>query len=197
MASTTEAKTIWPPGEAFYIHSMLFNTRSAIASIERVSSIFDAISMGKTGQKGGEKEMDEILNNLQNIVVNGAALSRFLWPSRKENEWRGAQLRHALSIDDTSALRSRDLRNDIEHIDERLDEYLENGLVGYVHPQFVGRSQKSEVPTHFFRAYFVDTGHFRLLGNEYEIPPLADAILKLHEKLLKCDQNGGRLKLTT
>lgn len=137
--------------------------------------------------------MDEILNNLQNIVVNGAAISRFLWPSRKNNEWRGAQLRNALNIDETNALLSRKLRNDIEHIDERLDEYLEKGLVGHVIPQYVGLTEANDAPTHYFRAYFVDTGRFRLLANEYDIPPLADAILKLHESLLLCDMKGGRL----
>jgi hypothetical protein len=194
MTVTSEARTIWPPAEAFYIHAMLFNTRSAIASIEWVSNMFDTISKGTAGPKGGEKEMDDILNNLQNIVVNGAALSRFLWPPNKAHEWRGVQLRTALQIDSSSALKSRGLRNDIEHIDERLDEYLEKGVVGYVHPQFVGLTQKQEVPTHYFRAYFVDSGRFRLLGSEYDIPPIADAIVKLHERLLLCDRNGGRLR---
>ena len=191
---TEEPRTIWPPAEVFYIHSMLFNSRSAVTSIDRVSAIFKAISEGTAGEKGGEREMDEILNNLQNIIVNGAALSRFLWPPRKEHAWRGAQIQRSLGISDSSPLRSRDLRNDIEHIDERLDEYLEKGLVGYVHPQYVGPTQSSEVPTHFFRAYFVDTGHFQLLGKKYDIPPLAEAIVELHDKLLACDTNGGRFK---
>ena len=194
MTQPAEQRTIWPPAEVFYVHSMLFNSRSAVTSIDRVRDIFEAISKGTAGEKGGEREMDEILNNLQNIVVNGAALSRFLWPPRKEHSWRGDQIRKALEVSDSSPLRSRDLRNDIEHIDETLDEYLENGLVGYVHPQYVGRTQTSEVPTHYFRAYFVDTGVFQLLGNKYEIRPLAEAIVEFHNKLLSCDANGGRLK---
>jgi putative component of toxin-antitoxin plasmid stabilization module len=178
----------------FYIHSMLFNSRSAVASIKHVRAIFEAISEGTAGPKGGEKEMDEILNALQNLVVNGAALSRFLWPSRKEHEWRGSQIRRALKIEDTNPLRSRHLRNDIEHMDERIDKYLENGFVGDMQPQYVGVTESHEVPSHYFRAYFVDTGMFQMLENRYEVPPLAEEIIELHEKLLSCDKNGERLR---
>lgn len=194
MPNDYRLQKIWPPAEAFYIQSMLFNSRAAVASVERVSAIFKAISEGTAGESGGEAEMDEILNHLQNIVINGAALSRYLWPPRKAYKWRGIEICEALDVSSSSPLKSRDLRNDIEHFDERLDEYLNQDIVGYILPQYVGRSvDRSGVPGHLFRAYFVDTGVFELLGRQYEIPPIAEEIFRIHKKLIYCLAHGGRL----
>lgn len=40
---------IWPPYEVFYIHSMLFNTTSAMKSIHHVSETFEKLPKAKTG----------------------------------------------------------------------------------------------------------------------------------------------------
>ncbi len=40
---------IWAPYEAFYVHAMLFNTRSAVASIERVSDALEQVSRDTPG----------------------------------------------------------------------------------------------------------------------------------------------------
>jgi len=193
MPNENRPRRIWSPAEAFYIESMLFNSRSAVISIKRVSEILTAISVGTAGKSGGEVEMDTILDHLQNIVVKGAALSRYFWPIRKLHEWRGIQIRTSLSISENSPLKSRDLRNNIEHYDEKLDDYLNQGIVGYILPQYVGNSlDRNGVASHIFRAYFVDTGVFELLGQQYEIPPLAEEILQIHEKLISCISNGSR-----
>jgi hypothetical protein len=42
--STTIQFEIWPPFEAFYIQAMLFNARSAVASVGRVSSQLGSMS---------------------------------------------------------------------------------------------------------------------------------------------------------
>jgi hypothetical protein len=70
--------------------------------------------------------------------MQAGALSRYFWPVRKGHEWRGAQLRSAFGISDDSPLRSRDLRNSIEHFDERLDLFLDGGVTGHVLPEYVG-----------------------------------------------------------
>jgi hypothetical protein len=57
---------IWPPFEAFYIDAMLFNTRSALASIEVAANMIRRLS--------GDilRDTDSLLANLQNIAVQGA-----------------------------------------------------------------------------------------------------------------------------
>ena len=185
---------IWPPYEAFYISSMLFNTQSAYASIEVVASAIDHLSNGDSDDPLADLDQHSVLNELQNIVVHGAAVSRYFWPVRKGHEQRANQLRNAFNITEESPLFSRNLRNDIEHLDEKLDRYLEKGITGHILPEYFGPTGRSSgVPTHFFRAYFIDSGEFQLLDKRYKIQPLADAISDLHEALERRDGRGGRI----
>lgn len=156
---------IWPPYEVFYIHSMLFNTASAMKSIHHVSETFEKLPKAKTDDALADLDQNDILNSLQNIVVQGAAISRYFWPARKGHEARAELLRVACGVTDESALKNRDLRNAIEHFDEKLDQYLADGIVGYIFPQYVGPLPTSgDVPSHIFRAYYIDAGLFELLG---------------------------------
>ncbi len=41
--SNDEEKSICPPYEVFYIHSMLFNAESAIRSVEAINSMFHVV----------------------------------------------------------------------------------------------------------------------------------------------------------
>ena len=177
---------IWPPYRAFYVSGMLFNTQSACTSIEIVSSIIRQL-----GQDYGliaTVDTHSALNELQNIVLQGAAVSKYLWPIRRGHEARGEQLRREFDIDETSPLYSRDLRNGIEHFDERLDSYLASGIVGNIIPEFFGISGDTHgVPTHYFRAFFVDSGEFQLLGDKYKIQPLAEALWSLNQALMVQD----------
>jgi len=129
------------------------------------------------------------------MVLQSAALSRYFWPVRKGHEARGQQLRETFVIDESSPLHNRDLRNALEHFDERLDKYVELEVVGCIFPEYVGRKPgNDDVPGHFFRAYFVDSGEFRLLNEEFKIQPLVDELLFVHYHLVALEQNGGRFR---
>jgi hypothetical protein len=185
---------IWPPYEAFYISSMLFNTQSAYASIGAVASVIDHLENGESNAPLSDVDQHSVLNELQNIVVQGAAVSRYFWPVRKGHEQRANQLRSAFNLTEESPLFSRNLRNDIEHLDEKLDRYLATGITGHIMPEYFGLSGRSSgVPTHFFRAYFIDSGEFQLLDKRYKMQPLADALAELHGALEQRDGRGGRI----
>jgi hypothetical protein len=180
---------VWTPYEVFYIHSMLFNTASAIKSIQYLARCsknpaLDAFSVGDK----------DVLDNVQNIVVQAAAISRYFWPVRKGREARAQLLCAACGVKDESTLKNRDLRNSIEHFDEKLDEYLADGIAGYIFPEYVGPEvERAGAPTHIFRAYYTNTGIFELLGKRYNIAPIADEINRVHHRLQQCDASGGRL----
>ncbi|MDD2775798.1 MAG: hypothetical protein PHU06_07575 [Gallionella sp.] len=189
---------IWSPFEAFYIQSMLFNSSSAVRSIARLDEIFDKLPEQLTHKDIRQLPTKAILNELQNMVLQSAALSRYFWPVRKNHESRGKYLREAFDVDELSPLFSRDLRNALEHFDERLDNYVASGVVGYVFPEYVGLKPEDEgVPGHFFRAYFVDSSEFRLLNEEFKIVPLANELLSIHDHLAKLDENGDRFHITS
>lgn len=185
---------IWAPFETFYIQSMLFNAISAMESISRVADVVEAIQTLSPDEREAVVDSHGLLNELQNIVLHGAALSRYFWPTQKESGSRGEQLRLGLGIGEDSPLKSRSLRNAIEHFDERLDDYLKQSIVGHILPQYVGSAPKNEqVPFHLFRGYFLDTGEFTLLGETYEMQPLVDEIARVYDALTYSDEHGGRL----
>ncbi len=185
---------IWAPFETFYINAMLFNCQSAIQSLVRISTALEKLPQNATEEDILNLPGHAILNELQNVVIQGGALSRYFWPVRKGHEERGHQLRQALAVGDDSPLHDRNLRNAIEHFDEKLDAYLSSGLVGYIFPEFVApRPREDGMQGHFFRAYFIDCGVFRLLDGEYEIEPLALEIQRISAALEEADENCSRL----
>jgi hypothetical protein len=135
-----------------------------------------------------------ILDEMQNLLIQATAVSRYFWPARVSHEWSGAQLRSAFGVSDENPLRSRELRNSIEHFDERLDLFLEDDVTGHVLPEYVGPFEgATEVPVKLFRAYYVDKGIFDLLGQRFDVQPIAQAILAVHQQLADMEMTGGRL----
>jgi hypothetical protein len=191
-ASRTE---IWPPHEAFYICSMRFNTLSAAKSIQQVAAIFQMVQENSPENPVAALPVHSILDDLQNVLIQAAAVSRYFWPVRSGHDWRGAQLRGAFGIRDDNPLRSRDLRNCIEHFDERLDLFLEDDVTGHILPEYVGPfDEPTGVSVRLFRAYYVDNGIFELLSQRFDISPICKAILDVHCQLGKMEANGSRLR---
>jgi hypothetical protein len=185
---------IWVPYEAFYIQAMLFNTRSALASIERVSSTLEQVSRDTPVDALERWDRTALPNELQNVILQAAALSRYFWPARQGHETRARQLRDALEVTEDNPLKNRDLRNEIEHFDEKLDAYLADGIAGYIFPEFVGPLPESDgVPARILRAYYLDVGLFEMLGKRYELQPLVNEIVRIHDRLVLADSGGGRL----
>lgn len=177
-----EPFSIHPPYVAFYALSISFCTSSAVRSIEAVADVMEHLASGESEDPMGDIDSHAVLDELQNIIVQGAAVSRYFWPSDKAHEARGRQLRQQYKVTEDSPLKSRDLRNMIEHFDEKLDHYLAKGIVGHIIPHYFGPEGKSNgVPKHFFRAYFINVGVFEILGKRYEIEPIAKELWRLHE----------------
>lgn len=187
---------IWPIYEAFYINSMLFNSISAVRSISRIEAVFEKFETSLKNDGVGKLPETAILNELQNMIIHAGALSRYFWPTRRGNHKRGVMLCEIFDMSETSPLRSRELRDSIEHFDERLDNYFAEGAFGCFFPEYVGGKPIDDgVPGHFFRAFFTDTLAFRLLNAEFLIRPIADELLFVHQHLIYMDQNGGRFSL--
>ena len=180
---------IWPPFQAFYIESMLFNSGWAIESLDYVIRAMQQIE----SRSDDVPDHAMLLIHLQNVVLQGGSISRYFWPSKRAYDARGAQLREAFAMRDDSPLRERGLRNAMEHFDERLDNYLKTDVVGVVLPEYVGpMPADDEVPGHFFRAFFIDVGVFQLLGERYPMQPIADEIVPVHNLLIQFRESGGR-----
>jgi hypothetical protein len=187
-----ETMEIWPPHQVFYIHSMLFNATSAMRSVEHINALMAAVRENSPENPYAVLYGGRFLSEFQNLIVHAAALSRYFWPVKEGHRWRGMQLRQAFQMPDDSPLRARGLRNAFEHFDEQLDDYLEKGIVGHILPEYIGPfSEADGVPVHLFRAYYVDTAVFQLLGNRYEVQPIVEEVGRLRDQLQKMDNSGG------
>lgn len=60
---------------------------------------------------------------LESIVEHAGFISKILFPADKKGKLRGSNLRKTLKIKDNSAFRDREVRNAIQHADERIDIY--------------------------------------------------------------------------
>lgn len=189
---------IWTPYQAFYIQSMLFNTTSAFQSCSIAEKIIKKISDGEIDP---QEKKDILLDCLQNVVSQAGAISRYFFPSRDGvkgtdkktiHKDRGQYLSKVFGVKDDSPLMNRALRNSIEHFDERIDLYLQDGIVGYIFPSLIlPEPEDSDVPHHIFRAYYLKKGIFQVLGERYEIQPIVDEVARIHDLLIKLDGNGG------
>ena len=133
---------IWPPYEAFYIQSMLFSTKSAIDAVRTANYSLDRCEEWYRDPEKRGPNQELIFDSLQVLISSGAALSRYFWPARDKSphKERAKRLRESLHVTEDSILRSRDLRNALEHFDERLDNFLSDGVAGRFLPAFLGNA---------------------------------------------------------
>lgn len=71
------------------------------------------------------RNSDDIWFSLQSLLVAAANLSKLFWGSRGKKELERLDLRKSLAVADDSPLRDPDLRNDFEHFDTRVEDWLE------------------------------------------------------------------------
>jgi len=190
------SEEIWPPHEAFYIEGMLFCTSSALRAAEDVHAALERIAEHAQSASVWQESARIIIDGMQTLALQAAALSRYLWPARmkKLHLLRAARLRSGLGISENCCLSNRDLRNAIEHFDERLDEFCLTLLSGVILPTYVGPlGEKHDVPTHLFRAYYTDIGVFEVLGERFEMVPMLEEVEELHGRLLSAACNGSRI----
>ena len=188
---------IYPTYEAFYIESLLWHTNSALNAIKEVGDWIEYVI--EDNPKALDLPKEELFQKLQLIIQHAGSISKFLWPIRKGEKGlhkkRGRKLRASLSINDDSALKSRELRDHIEHFDEKLDVYLTSNFVGEFIPQDVRfYFPISEIPLHIFKGFYINPRIFVLLGNKYELIPIVKEIEKVHDILTECANNGLRLR---
>lgn len=182
----TEYQGILPYFEAFYLESIAYTAGRAVAAFDRFEI---------AAKKGDSKE--ETVASVQEALTHVAALSRFFWPTRKSalTQARGKRLRARFAIEDGSPLQSRELRNALEHFDERLDKFLVDDHFGYFFPSaMVGDTSLSEETIgHIFRLVDPETLQFVLLGKAYSFKELREIAKTIEFKASEKSQSGGRL----
>jgi hypothetical protein len=185
---------IWPPYEIFYIESILTKTRTAIADYELLDKVIN-------NQILFEKNPNILIDLAENIINQGAAISRYLFPSRykgnknKIHKLRSEKLRESLNIKEGNVLEHRSIRDYSEHFDEKLDIYLSKPIAGnFVPSRIAFNSTELDEVTFIFRGYVINEFKFICLEKEIIILPIIKEIYRIHNLLINFKENGGKLK---
>jgi hypothetical protein len=180
---------IYPPFEAFYIHSIIYSAMCVNGAFRQ----FDTV-------KAKRQEPLVIVSTVQEALTHAAALSRFFWPASKTPLAlaRGRRLREAFALGDDSPLRARQLRNTFEHFDERLDRFLLEDRAGFFFPAPLVDDHilNDEVIGNIFKVVDPELEICVLLGERFEFSSIRSEIETILAQAVAMDQRGCRLAPT-
>ncbi len=158
--TVTECDGIQPMYIDFYVEATYYAAERAVAAFQRFTEYATA-----------SKSPSEIVASVHEALGHAAALSRFFFPVEKKAlpRARAARLRQLFTVSNGSALQDRDLRNALEHFDERLDEYLLGDIAGYIFPapMVEDADLADDEIGHIFRLVDPQTETFVLLGQKH------------------------------
>lgn len=124
---------------------------------------------------------------LQNILVAAGNISKLLWGNNPQREADRAELRRIVGATNDAALRSRDLRNHFEHVDERLETWhlnpdSQSGIyVGRgIGPFTTNPDLLINVPVTLFGSYDPATATVAFWDLSARIPDLAREAHEIH-----------------
>ncbi|HLB22026.1 MAG TPA: hypothetical protein VK605_07925 [Solirubrobacteraceae bacterium] len=139
----------------------------------------------RTAMLGSGKPMPDLTAGawfaLQNLLVAAANLSKLLWGSSGKREVERKALRDSVGVDNTSALKSLDIRNDFEHFDERIEDwYVRQGKSGYVGRNIGGGIHiENEGEGRRFGEYDPSTGMVIFWTNSAHLPAVIGEVRRI------------------
>jgi hypothetical protein len=95
---------------------------------EQVASCCKAVLLGYEDIQSGLAEggnRERTWYGVQNLIIGAGNLSKALWGAGERRHAERQPLRDSLSVTDSSPLRQVKIRNDYEHLDERLEVWWE------------------------------------------------------------------------
>ncbi|HUB92903.1 MAG TPA: hypothetical protein VMB52_00175 [Verrucomicrobiae bacterium] len=117
----------------------------------------------------------------QNFLNATANISKSCWGQGGRLAQERRSLRESLHIADNSPLSNTDLRNHMDHYDERLDRWYKESQNKNYADFIIGpvNSIAGLTPTDMFRHYDPSTGHIIFWGEHYSVPTLIKAVQTL------------------
>lgn len=157
--------------------------RHALRAISAVNSALD-----------GPLDAEALFFHLHAFLVHVAAVSRLFWPgsSRRSDtgvraKARGEDLRRRLKLKEQHPVASRDLRNHLEHYDERVDSWVQESTHHNLSTDSVGPISVFSGPTmsarDVLRHYDRDARAFVFRGEEFPLQPIVDGLLDMRERI--------------
>lgn len=157
----------------------LTECRRAIDNLTEVDILADVRDQRQAGVE--VREHDRIFDQIRLGLQMAANVSRLFWPPR--NRARGDHLRSLANIPQSHALADRTLRNHIEHLDERLDQWTAVSPRPFLTIQLVlhddypaSGAMRDEVVNATAILYDCRTQTVQLFGDTFDLPALRAAL---------------------
>jgi hypothetical protein len=157
----------------YWSKSVLFGAADLQAGLDQLENSFD---------------QSRVWYGIQNLVIGAGNLSKTLWgignaEARKRRYVERQPLRDSLSVTDDSPLREIKVRNDYEHLDERIEEWWNTsqnhnyaseliGPRGMIGGDAIGEKD-------MFRWFDPSTGDVIFWGNELNIPSVLKEVQRI------------------
>ena len=169
--------------ECIYLHELITQCENAVAAVERMNVLL-------TTQ---QNVASEFFREASDFLQHTSAASRLLWPPggsdkarRERANARGGHLRNSLGIDGDHILRSRRLRDHLEHYDERIDDWAETSPNKNIVDNMIG--PRSAIggdaikDTDIMRLYDPSTKKFVFRGKSFDIQELVSGVTDVHDR---------------
>lgn len=150
------------------------------------------------GLDGSETDVQRVWSSAQAFLGAVANLSKLLWPYYRSGEQRfsdrGERLRQILNADDLGVLRDRDLRNDFEHFDARLEEWAAT-IAGrpFIDGNINAHLMLRDIPQdRWLRNLETEDMALTFRGRRYRLEPIVEAIHLVRTRALVAASVLGR-----
>lgn len=147
-------------------------------------------SLPNSGEVPAET-LTKCFGETQTILVSAGIISRILWPkpmksSRSDLQKttsieRGKRMAAGLRVSENSVLNDNVLRNSVEHVDERFDDFRAAVGTGVLDDFVlaVGAWPPGILPSHCARAYDVPNHEIWLFGKHRDLQAISEALFDL------------------
>lgn len=182
--------------ENLYLEELKTQINFALYSVEGVNEYLNLMDVGEN------RDSEKFWYYAQNLIVYTGNISKILWgvndKDKNKNRIRKQErryLRKKLNINEESILKKRFLRNALEHIDEKLEDFTEGpqmiimnknfgpvrGIISFGDDVYDVSEQKN------LRHYDQYTKTFYFYGEEANIEEVYKEILKLKDSIEKIE----------
>ena len=169
--------------EQIYLREIIQQCEWAAGAFRRMETVL----------KVAPPHVSEFFREASSFLQHTAAVSKMLWPGGEKDparseraQRRGAHLRRSLGVEGHHPLKSRRLRDHIEHLDTRLDDWAESSTVlvdNFIGPRrSIGGNAVKE--SDILRNFDPDTGAYIVRGERFDIHALLRSVGSVHERAL-------------
>lgn len=128
------------------------------------------------------RNTEYVFYNIQNILNAGANISKAMWGQRGRKLEERRPLRESIGVGDDSPLRQVAMRNNFEHLDERLDRWWAESVHHNHADMNIGPKDRSIVGLDridMFRLFDPQTTDLTFWGEEFNIQEIVNEVSRI------------------